>query len=95
LAGAKPQAGLVASANYLGYFIGALPAARPFASAQPRRWLLTALAASAMSTAGMALPSEIASFIGLRFVGGIWQAPLFGFGYVITATFSCHRPAYE
>jgi predicted MFS family arabinose efflux permease len=70
----KAEAGLVASANYLGYFIGALAAARPFASAQPRRWLLTALAVSAMSTAGMALPSEIAWFIGLRFVGGMASA---------------------
>src|SRR3954454_22161278 len=34
----KAEAGLVASANYLGYFIGALAAARSFASARPRRW---------------------------------------------------------
>jgi predicted MFS family arabinose efflux permease len=70
----KAEAGLVASANYLGYFIGALAASRPFVSAQPRQWLLTALAVSAMSTAGMALPSEITWFIGLRFVGGMASA---------------------
>lgn len=70
----KSEAGLVASANYLGYFIGALAAGQPFVSAKPRRWLLTALTLSAMSTVAMALPSEIAWFIGLRFVGGLASA---------------------
>jgi predicted MFS family arabinose efflux permease len=37
-------------------------------------WLLTALAISAASTAAMAVPSDIASFIALRFVGGIASA---------------------
>ena len=66
----KSDAGLVASANFLGYFIGALLAGRPFAVARPRPWLLTALAISAVSTAAMALPSDIASFVGLRLAGG-------------------------
>jgi predicted MFS family arabinose efflux permease len=70
----KAEAGLVASANYLGYFVGALAAGRPFASARPRQWLLIALVVSALSTAGMALPSEITSFIGLRFIGGMASA---------------------
>ena len=70
----KADAGLVASANFLGYFIGALLAGRPFVAARPRSWLVTALAISAASTAAMAAPSDIASFIGLRFVGGIASA---------------------
>jgi predicted MFS family arabinose efflux permease len=70
----KADAGLVASANFLGYLIGALLAGRPFVIARPRPWLLTALAISAVSTAGMALPSDISSFAGLRFVGGIASA---------------------
>jgi predicted MFS family arabinose efflux permease len=70
----KAEAGLVASANFLGYFVGALAAGRPFVSAQRRHWLLTALVISAVTTAGMALPSEIALFIGLRFVGGVASA---------------------
>ncbi|MGO8909553.1 MAG: YbfB/YjiJ family MFS transporter [Bradyrhizobium sp.] len=70
----KSDAGLVASANFLGYFIGALLAGRPFAVARPRPWLLTALAISAVSTAAMALPSDIASFVGLRLVGGAASA---------------------
>jgi predicted MFS family arabinose efflux permease len=70
----KADAGLVASANFLGYFIGALLAGRPLVAARPRSWLLTALAISAVSTAAMAVPSDIASFVGLRFVGGIASA---------------------
>src|SRR5579872_7513690 len=67
----KSDAGLVASANLVGYLVGALLAGRPFAVARPRRWLLAALAISALSTAAMALPSDVASFVGLRFVGGV------------------------
>jgi predicted MFS family arabinose efflux permease len=70
----KSDAGLIASANFLGYLIGALLAGRPFVAAQPRFWLLTALAVSAVSTAAMAIPSDIASFAGLRLVGGIASA---------------------
>jgi predicted MFS family arabinose efflux permease len=70
----KSDAGLVASANLLGYFIGALLAGRPFAVARPRPWLLTALTISAVSTAAMALPSDIVSFVGLRFIGGVASA---------------------
>jgi predicted MFS family arabinose efflux permease len=70
----KSDAGLVASANLLGYFIGALLAGRPSVAARPRFWLLAALAISAASTAAMAAPSDIVSFATLRFVGGIASA---------------------
>jgi predicted MFS family arabinose efflux permease len=70
----KSDAGLIASANLLGYFVGALLAGRPLVAARPRFWLMTALAVSAASTAAMALPSDIASFIVLRFAGGIASA---------------------
>ena len=65
----KSDAGLVASANFLGYFVGALLAGRPLAAARP--WLLATLAIGAVSTAAMAAPSDIASFAALRFIGGI------------------------
>src|ERR1700678_3518007 len=55
----KSDAVLVASANLLGYFVGALLAGRPFAVARPRPWLVTALMISAVSTVAMALPSDI------------------------------------
>src|ERR1700726_4220555 len=70
----KSDAGLVASANLLGYFVGALLAGRPFAVARPRRWLVAALAISALSTAAMGLPSAIVPFVGLRFIGGARRA---------------------
>jgi MFS family permease len=70
----KFDAGLVASANLLGYFVGALLAGHGLVAARPRSWLLAALAVSAGSTAAMALPSDIASFAVLRFIGGIASA---------------------
>ena len=70
----KSDAGLVASANLLGYFVGALLAGRPFAVARPRPWLVTALMISAVSTVAMALPSDIVTFVSLRFIGGVASA---------------------
>jgi predicted MFS family arabinose efflux permease len=70
----KSDAGLIASANFLGYLVGALLAGRPQVAARPRLSLLWALAVSGLSTAAMALPSDIVSFAGLRFVGGIASA---------------------
>ena len=70
----KSDAGLVASANLLGYFVGALLAGQPFVIARPRPWLLAALTISAVSTAAMALPSDMVSFVSLRFIGGVASA---------------------
>src|ERR1700726_1604332 len=56
----KSDAGLVASANFLGYLIGALLAGLPFAVTRPRASLLAALIVSTISTAAMALPSDLA-----------------------------------
>jgi predicted MFS family arabinose efflux permease len=74
LAWSKSDAGLVASANFLGYLAGALLAGLPFAVRRPRFWLLSALAISAVSTAVMAVPSGIAAFAILRFIGGVASA---------------------
>ena len=64
------QAGLIASANYLGYLLGALFAASSGARGSRRGWLLGALATSAVCTAGMALPSTLAPLLALRLAGG-------------------------
>jgi predicted MFS family arabinose efflux permease len=70
----KYDAGLVASANLFGYFVGALLAVHPRVVTSARSWLRAALVISAVSTAAMAIPSDIASFVSLRFVGGIASA---------------------
>jgi predicted MFS family arabinose efflux permease len=74
LSWSKADAGMVASANFLGYFLGALLAGHTLVAARPRFWLLTALAISAASTTAMAAPSDIVLFAALRFIGGIASA---------------------
>jgi len=70
----KGEAGLIASANYAGYLAGALLVAGLNARAGGRAWLLGSLAASALSTAAMALPTELLPMLVLRFVGGAASA---------------------
>lgn len=70
----KLDAGLVASANFLGYMIGAFVVGRPVFAASPRAWLLAALAASTATTAGMALSGSLHLLLALRFVAGIASA---------------------
>lgn len=68
------EAGLIASANFLGYLVGALIAAAPALAARQRLWMLIGLAFSALTTAGMAATDALALFIVLRFVGGVASA---------------------
>jgi predicted MFS family arabinose efflux permease len=70
----QSQAGLLASANFLGYLIGALLAALPRLTTARRPWLLGALALSATTTAAMGLTETPAVFLALRFVGGAASA---------------------
>ena len=44
----KAEAGLIASANFLGYLVGALVAGLSIIRGSPRRWLMLALALSAL-----------------------------------------------
>jgi predicted MFS family arabinose efflux permease len=64
------QAGLIASANYLGYLLGALFAARPGLRGPRRHWLLAALATSATCTAGLAFAVSPPPLLVLRFSSG-------------------------
>ncbi len=66
----KSEVGLIASANYAGYLLGALAAALRGLPGDPRGWLLGALAVSGLSTCAMALTTDLAVFLLLRFVGG-------------------------
>ena len=66
----KSEAGLIASANFLGYLLGALAAAWRAVPGDPRLWLLAALALSGLSTGAMAFTTSLGAFLVLRFVGG-------------------------
>ncbi len=68
------EAGWIASANFAGYLLGALIAARPVFARAPRAWLLSALLVSAASTFAMGAASSLSAFMLLRFVGGIASA---------------------
>jgi predicted MFS family arabinose efflux permease len=66
----KSAAGLIASANFLGYLLGALLAALPSLRGSRRAWLIGSLLVSALTTAGMGLAKTMAPFLALRFLGG-------------------------
>lgn len=74
LALSKGEAGLIASANFIGYLAGALAAVMPWFKDNPRRSLLIFLALSGITTAAMALPHTLAPFMLLRFFGGLASA---------------------
>ncbi len=64
------EAGLIASANFLGYLAGALLAAAPVFRASPRLYLMGALTANAALLAAMGVTSSFAAYLVLRFLGG-------------------------
>lgn len=70
----KSTAGLIASANFLGYLVGALLVASPVLGGSRRIWLLGALAISATTTGAMGLTNSVALFVVLRLVGGAASA---------------------
>ncbi len=70
----KSTAGLIASANFAGYLIGALGAMRANLPGSRRAWLLGALLVSAATTAAMGLTISVVAFMVLRFAGGVASA---------------------
>jgi predicted MFS family arabinose efflux permease len=68
------EAGLLASANFAGYLIGALVGAAAIFAPRRRAWMLGSLLASALTTGAMAATSSIAAFVLLRFLGGLASA---------------------
>jgi predicted MFS family arabinose efflux permease len=66
--------GWIASANYLGYLVGALLATALRPPKAPRRVIAFALVASAVTTALMGAVSSVALFAVLRFLSGIASA---------------------
>src|SRR6476646_3998595 len=66
----KSQAGLIASANFVGYLAGALLAAVRLPGSR-RAWLIGALAVSAACLAAMGVVSTLPAFLLLRLVAGL------------------------
>jgi predicted MFS family arabinose efflux permease len=70
----KAQAGLIASANFVGYLVGALLGAAPRLPGSRRVWLLGALVLGAATTGAMGVVSSVPAFLVLRGVGGAASA---------------------
>jgi predicted MFS family arabinose efflux permease len=68
------NAGLIASANYLGYLVGALLAAGGWAHGSERPLMLAGLAASTLLAAAMGLTESTAAFLLIRFAAGLASA---------------------
>ncbi|MBZ9668147.1 YbfB/YjiJ family MFS transporter [Mesorhizobium sp. ES1-3] len=68
------DAGWIASANYLGYLVGALVAAGNWAHGRERLLMLAALGASAVLAALMGLTDAMAVFLAIRFLAGLASA---------------------
>ena len=81
------EAGLIASANFAGYLIGALVAAASFFAPRRRGWMLGALLVSALTTGTMAAGSSLYVFLLLRFLGGFASA----FALVFTSSLVLDR----
>jgi len=84
------QAGLIASANYAGYLLGALIGATSWLRGSPKAWLIGGLIASALTTAAVGLvpPPDFISFTPLelsavRFLGGVASAFVLVFGSAV------------
>ena len=91
----KPQAGIIASVNFLGYLLGALAAASALLPGSRRTWLFGALGLSAVTTGAMGLTTSMAIFLSLRFAGGVASAfvLVFASALVLDRLASSGRPA--
>jgi predicted MFS family arabinose efflux permease len=66
--------GLIASANYLGYLVGALAAAGGWAAGRERFILIVGLVANSLLTLAMGFSDGMAAFLLIRFLGGVTTA---------------------
>ncbi len=80
------DAGLIASANYLGYLVGAVLAAGGWAHGRERAVMLASVLASALLCVAMGLVDSFAAFIVIRFAAGIASA--FMLVFLATIVFS-------
>jgi predicted MFS family arabinose efflux permease len=70
----RATAGLIASANFAGYLVGALGAMRSGLPGSRRAWLLWALVLSGVTTGAMGFCGTVPAFLILRFLGGVASA---------------------
>jgi len=70
----QAEAGVIASANFLGYLLGTLAAALGHLPGGRRVWFLAALGLSALSTGAMGLTASMPAFLALRLIGGVASA---------------------
>ncbi|MBS0546679.1 MAG: YbfB/YjiJ family MFS transporter [Proteobacteria bacterium] len=82
----KSQAGLIASANFIGYLAGALLAAVKLPGTH-RAWLLIAMAANVLCLGAMGLTTDMAGFLALRAVAGFASA----FGLIFASALVLNR----
>ena len=69
-----PAAGVIASANFLGYLLGALAAAAGALPGGRRAWFLAGLTLSALTTGAMGFAGSMTAFVLLRLAGGAASA---------------------
>jgi predicted MFS family arabinose efflux permease len=68
------DAGLIASANYAGYLVGAVLASGNWGQGRERGIALAGLASSALLAAAMGLTQSLAAFLAIRFLAGVASA---------------------
>ena len=76
----KSEAGLIASANYLGYLLGALLGIRQNLPGSTRGWFLLSLIACSLSTIAMGLTENFEFFLLIRLISGAASAFVMVFG---------------
>jgi len=77
------DAGSIASANYLGYLVGAIATAFGWAHRRERAMLLAGLLANAVLAAAMACTTSLPAFLLIRFAAGVASAFVMVFSVTI------------
>ena len=72
----KSSAGLIASANFLGYLVGAMLTTARRLPGGRRTWFVASVAVGAACLVAMAVASTMAAFLLLRFTGGVAAAAM-------------------
>lgn len=85
----KADGGLIASANFLGYLVGALAASSGSLPGSRRVWFLGSLIASSTLSFAMAWTDSVPAFMLLRFLAGLASA----FAFVFSAALILDRLA--